>query len=115
MGGAMPTQNPLYQTVFDRVQQITAADPTLGKPMATRLAPLVTALVVAKTTVLCKVASQVTGLGLTRTTIDDHAERSLRSTLNDERLTMAKLYQPILADVIAWDELRQSGEPAVLI
>ena len=104
----MPTRPPLFQTVFTTVQRITC-DRSPGRPVATRLATLVTAMAAAKTTVLSDLAETVTGLGLTRTTLPEHAERTLRNTLNDERLTLAAVYQPLLAEVIDWDELRRTG------
>lgn len=110
----MPTRPPLFQTVFDTVQRI-AAGRSRSRPVVTRLATLVTAMAAAKTTVLGKVADQVVGLHLTRTEIPEYAERSLRNTLNDDRLTLAAVYQPVLAEVIDWEELRRTGEPVVLI
>jgi hypothetical protein len=68
----------------------------------TRLALLVTGILAAESCVLTQIATELWALGLTRARHSDSIGRRLRRILNDERLSAAQCYTPLVAQVIDW-------------
>lgn len=109
----MPAQVPLYQAVREQIRR-SAAAAGLRATASTRLALLVTGIIAARSSVLSRVAAELLALGLTQATCAESIARRLRRTLNDERLTAAVCYQPVLAHVLDWPTLLAGSQRVVL-
>jgi hypothetical protein len=104
----------LYHEV--RTQITRRCDPTALPPAsADRLALLVTGLVAAKSCVLTQVAAELDSLDLTAATCPESIGRRLRRTLNDDHLTAAVCYAPLLPTTLDWASAQDAAGRIVLI
>jgi hypothetical protein len=104
----------LYHTIAEQIAAVTAPQ-ALPDYAQTRLSLLTTGILAAQSCVLAQVAAALDGLALTEATLPEHIERRLRRTLNDSQLTAPTCYQPVLPEVLPWDELRAAQGRVVLI
>src|ERR687886_2140013 len=105
---------PVFQEVFQRIRT-TASPRQLPYAACCRLALLVTGILAAKTTVLARIALELQALGLTHATQPESIARRLRRTLNDPHLTPARCYDPLLPQVVAWDDLLRGSRQVVVL
>ena len=105
---------PVFQEVFQRIRT-TASPRQLPYAACCRLALLVTGILAAKTTVLARIALELQALGLTHATQPESIARRLRRTLNDPHLTPVRCYDPLLQQVVAWDDLLRGSRQVVVI
>src|SRR5213080_4226400 len=110
---AMPASDSLYQELFAHLQpRLRPAG--LGRPAVRRLALLLTGLIAAKSTVLAQIASELSELGVTRSTEPESLARGLRRTLSDPRLTPQAGYYAELGHALDWATLLQGSRRIVL-
>src|SRR5919202_69665 len=110
----MPTHCPVFQEVFQRIRT-TAAPHQVPYAACYRLALLVTGILAAKSTILAQIAAELTALRLTHATQTESIERRLRRTLNDPHLTPTICYDPLLPQVIDWDQVLRGSQRIVVI
>ena len=110
----MPTHCPVFQEVFQRIRT-TATPQQLPHAACQRLALLVTGILAAKSTVLAQIAAELTALRLTRATQAESVARRLRRTLNDGHLTPRVCYDPLLKQVIDWQQVLRGSRRVVVI
>jgi hypothetical protein len=110
----MPTQGPLFQEVFQRIRT-TATPQQLPYAACVRLALLVTGILAAKSTVVAQIAAELEALRLTQATQAESIARRLRRTLNDAHLTPRVCYDPLLKEVIDWQQLLRGSQRVVVI
>ena len=110
----MPTHCPLFQEVFQRIRT-TATPQQLPSAACVRLALLVTGLLAAKSTVLAQIAAELAALRLTQATQTESIARRLRRTLNDAHLTPSVCYDPLLKEVIDWQQVLRGSQRVVVI
>src|SRR4051794_6976747 len=99
----MATQTPLFQILLDALTRIAGG--SVRVTSIRRLTILVTAMATVHATKVQVLAGRVRALRLTHTLVLASIERGLRRTLSDLRITMADCYQPILAEVLPFEEL----------
>ena len=105
---------PVFHEVCQRIRAL--ATPEALPPAAVRrLALLTTGILAAQSSVLARIAAELEALQLTRATQAASIERGLRRTLNDPRLTPATCYDPVLPDVIDWDQVLAGQRRVVII
>ena len=109
----MPTHCPLFHEVFQRIRT-TATPQQLPYAACVRLALLVTGLLAAKSTVLAQIAAELEALHLTAATQTERIERRLRRTLNDAHLTPRACYDPLLKEVIDWQQVLRHSRRVVV-
>src|ERR671932_1909810 len=110
----MPTHCPIFQEVFQRIRT-TATPQQLPYAACQRLALLVTGILAAKTTVVAQIAAELAALRLTHATQAESVARRLRRTLNDPHLTPTVCYDPLLKQVIDWEQVLQGSRRVVVI
>ena len=110
----MPTHCPVFQEVFQRIRT-TATPQQLPYAACQRLALLVTGILAAKTTVVAQIAAELAALRLTHATQAESVARRLRRTLNDPHLTPTVCYDPLLKQVIDWEQVLQGSRRVVVI
>src|ERR671932_798094 len=109
----MSTHCPVFQEVFQRIRT-TATPQQLPSAACCRLALLVTGILAAKSTVVAQIAAELTALRLTHATQTESIERRLRRTLNDPHLSPTICYDPLLPQVIDWDQVLR-GSPRIVV
>ncbi len=108
----MPAHLPLFHDVFDR---ITSVIPQFRKTARTRLALLVSGILLAQSCVEAQVAEELLHLEFTRASVADSIARRLRRILNDTRLDPRTCYEPALASILDWDAVLAKTRQVVLI
>src|ERR671933_2584343 len=105
---------PVFQEVFQHIRT-TATPQQLPYAACCRLALLVTGILAAKTTVVAQMAAELAALRLTHATQAESVARRLRRTLNDPHLTPTVCYDPLLKQVIDWEQVLQGSRRVVVI
>jgi hypothetical protein len=111
---AMPTHVPLFQELFRKMVLLTRTT-QLRRTAVRRLALLVTGIVAARSSSTGKMAQELLDLHLTGASQVESIERRLRRTLADTRLTAERCYEPIVREVIDWDEVGARGQTVDII
>ena len=109
---AMPAHVPLFHDVLDR---ITSVVPYLRKTARTRLALLVTGILLAQSCVEARVAEELLVLELTHATMAESIARRLRRIFNDDRLDPQTCYEPALAHLVDWQAVLATNQPVLLL
>ena len=104
----------MFHEVFQRIRT-TAPSSQVPYAACQRLALLVTGILAAKSTVLAQIAAELAALRLTRATQAESIERRLRRTLNDAHLTPSVCYDPLLPQVIDWQQVLRGSQRVVVI
>jgi hypothetical protein len=104
---------PLYQAIHQQIKTVTAPQRWRASAV-TRLAVLVTGILAAESCVLSQMASALWALDVTRASQATSIGRRLRRILNDERLSAAQWYTPLVAQAIDWAAVLRGSRRVVL-
>ena len=102
----------VYQELFQVFQ--TAAGNRVRVSSIARFTVFVMGIVAAKSCILAQIARELEGLALTKA-VADSIERRLRRILNDPHLTPEVFYQPLLRQLIDWQQIVNSSRRLVLV
>jgi hypothetical protein len=110
----MPACGPLLPKLTEEIQRLSDAA-GLRRTVAKRVTLLTAALLQAQSVLLRKLGEAAIQLDLTDAHEPADVERTLSAILQDERITLAHFYHPLLRRVVDWEALRRQGAVVRLI